>query len=1111
MENPSSTTPLKVYKASAGSGKTFTLAVEYIKLLIDDPESYRNILAVTFTNKATEEMKHRIISQLHGLANGYDDSKDYLEKIAKEMNVDERTVRERARQALTSIIHNYTSFRVETIDKFFQRILRNLARELDLTANLRIELKDKEVEQEAVDRMIDSLKSQDLVLTWIMEYILDKIKDDKTWNVIKLVKSFGENIFKDAYKAHREELQSILSKQHFFSQYKKLLWQIQEDSKQTMKAHADAFFEAAAGYTQDDFYKKSSGVYKYFTNLKEGNYDGGPLNANVQKALDDAENWATKSHPDRSNIIALARTRLLPILQAAEADRHRCYLQGKSAQLILNHLDQLRLLNNIEQTVRQLNKDANRFLLSDTQGMLNALIEDSDTPFIFEKTGAFLKHIMIDEFQDTSTVQWSNFKVLLKDLMHQGTSNLVVGDVKQSIYRWRSGDWRLLNNIEQEFNKRMVEVKSLDTNYRSSRKVVEFNNHFFIVASQLEYQRLAGFVGAEARQLRLAYHDVAQKVAKNKGDTGYVHVELMEPSKHKETIMQRISDTIKDLMSHGVSQRAIAILARDNKEIERTADYFQKNEPHIHIVSDEAFRLDSSLAVVTIVTALRVLTDESDMLAKCALAKTFQHQVMGCTLTDDILMLSTDVKDKQHAFQEWLPEGFRTPQDFSHLRTLPLADLVESIYNIFHLERIEGQNAYLCTFHDTLAEYMKENTSDISRFLQAWDDTFHQKNIHGDNVDGVRMVTIHKSKGLEYDNLIIPFCNWQLEKSNVLWCHTDTPPFNQLPVLPIDYSRKSMTGTVYEDSYKKEHLQNSVDNLNLLYVAFTRAKDRLFVFGVTKSKSTRADNQTHSNRSILVEQCLPLLTQPFTYFLPDEKEVTLAPLDALVQTGEQDHDIVFDYGQCHPNENKQADKRPAPGTESQNIFLQPDDSINIQLKSHASRATFRQSNNSKTFTTTDEDILLRTSYIERGNLLHNIFSQLRNIDDMERVLYQMQHEGVIYDETSPDELRRLIQRAMSNPKVLEWFSPKWKLYNECTILYHDEKGKVKEMRPDRVMTDGKRTIVVDFKFGKPWKGHREQVERYIEQLQLMGHDNVEGFLWYVGENKVTTVKPKRKP
>ena len=237
-------TPLTVFKASAGSGKTFTLAVEYIKLLIENPLYYRHILAVTFTNKATEEMKMRILSQLNGLAHGYEDSNDYLEKISKELGVDERLVRSRAQQALTSIIHDYSSFRVETIDKFFQRVLRNLARELDLSANLRIELNDRQVEQLAVDTMIESLDQQNPMLQWVMSYILENIGNDKGWNIIKKVKRFGENIFKDTYKVKREELKKFMSDPKDFDNVRNELRQTRAKCLSVMKNHADQFFTA---------------------------------------------------------------------------------------------------------------------------------------------------------------------------------------------------------------------------------------------------------------------------------------------------------------------------------------------------------------------------------------------------------------------------------------------------------------------------------------------------------------------------------------------------------------------------------------------------------------------------------------------------------------------------------------------------------------------------------------------------------------------------------------------------------------------------------------------------------------------------------------------------
>ena len=1104
--------PLTVYKASAGSGKTFTLAVEYIKLLIANPMSYRNILAVTFTNKATEEMKMRILSQLNGLAHGYEDSGDYMRKITAEMGVDEKLVQSRAATALSSLIHDYSAFKVETIDKFFQRVLKNLAKELDLTANLRLELNDKQVEQLAVDNMIESLTNQDIVLNWLMSYILENIKEDKSWNIIGQVKKFGENIFKDSYKKHRDELLQILSTPHFFDEFKKELIKLRDESDEELMSIGNRFLEATKGYGMNDFAYGSSGIYNYFCKLRDGNYNGDEPGKRVADCLDSPEKWVKKGAPNRDAIITLVNDTLMGLLEEAESKRRICYRKAKSARVTLSHLNQLRLLGNIEEKVRELNSDANRFLLSDTQGMLHALIDHSDTPFIFEKIGARLRHIMIDEFQDTGALQWSNFKILLDDCMDQGTKNLIVGDVKQSIYRWRSGDWRLLNGITREFHDddKMIEVKPLGTNYRSSRKVIEFNNSFFSTASQLEYQRLKTVAGDGAEELKKAYSDVSQHIPPFRGDGGYVYVELMGKDKETDddTVMDRLAETIRALTAQGVAQRDIAILARYNGEIQETAQYFQTHEPSIHIVSDEAFRLDASLAVNIMIMALRVLINERDMLHKAILAKSYQNDILQNGLDDDAILLTTDINDPLTAFKEWLPEGFRSSNQRSALRSLPLTDLMESLYDIFGIEKAKGQSAYICTLYDLVAEYLKDNTSDIERFLQAWEDNYRTKTIHGDDVEGVRMVTIHKSKGLEYDNVIIPFCDWGLEKTrnNTIWCSADEEPFNKLPILPIDYSRTSMIDTAYEEEYKREHLQNTVDNLNLLYVAFTRARHRLIVFGKSsmeseekkqKKSTSKTSNDAPSNRCLLVEQVLMELAARKEEGHEEQSGETIRDFDLQVC---QDGTIVFEYGEFA--ENAQAKQKK----ESENIFLQKEDGVGSSIRSYPISAQFRQSNDSRIFTTSEEKELLRLEYIQRGNLLHSIFSRLRTIDDMEDVLRQLEFEGILYDEVSPEDLQRMLKQALASERVREWFSPRWKLHNECAVIFTDpETGQVTSLRPDRVMSDGERTVVIDFKFGRQEREHFRQVSNYMKLLQEMGYKKVEGYLWYVTRNQTVKV------
>lgn len=1090
---------LTVYKASAGSGKTFTLAVEYIKLLLLHPVSYRNILAVTFTNKATEEMKMRILSQLYGLAHGYSDSKAYSDKIVGDLHCTEDFVRERAAMALNSLIHHYTYFKVETIDKFFQRILRNLARELDLTANLRIELNDRQVEQMAVDFMIESLKNEDQVLSWMMSYILETIQGDKSWNVIKQVKDFGENIFREPYKKHGEELNRILSDDQFFNKYKQQLILLRKSNLDTMAGYAKDFFEATKDFAMEDFAYGKTGIYNYFVKLREGTFDGSQPGARVKDCMENPAKWGSSKSPNKKAVNDLAEKRLVGILQAAEEERPRCYRMAKSAEITWTHFNQLRLLGVIEKKVRDMNQEANRFLLSDTQGMLHELIDDSDTPFIYEKIGSVLQHIMIDEFQDTGRLQWDNFRILLRNCMDQGTDNLIVGDVKQSIYRWRSGDWRLLNGIQNEFDhQEKVRIVSLSTNYRSSRKVIEFNNHFFQKASQLEYERLSGIVGEEAEALRTAYSDVRQEVPAGKDDSGYVRIEMLPKSIYDEHIMEKIAQVILEMKASGVPESKIAILARRNIDIENTAVYFQNHLPDIHIISDEAFRLDSSISVAIIITALRSLAHPTDLLCKTALAKYYQNDVLQNQIPDEQLLLSALGKEVCDAYKEWLPAGFSDQGSQTRLLSMPIIDLMEELFSMFQLDRIKGQTAYICTLYDLVADFLKDNIADVDTVLNAWNETLFSKTIHGDDIDGVRMVTIHKSKGLEFENVILPFCSWRLEKGgNTIWCDSVDAPFNQLPILPIDYSKEKLVDTVYEDDYRQEHLQNSVDNLNLLYVAFTRAKKRLYVIGQKKEekdnskgsgkKTAKSAISTPVLRSELIEACIPELEN----VLPGSRV-----------TENEDHSVVFEYGECMEDTVAQPEKK-----KTQNIFLQKETGVPLSMKSYQSKAAFRQSNSSVEFTTTEDDDLRQIEYIKRGNVLHQIFSRIHTTDDIQSILCQLRMDGILYDEVKPEELDRMLSNALADKRVREWFSNRWQVFNETTVLDTDpETGELVQKRPDRVMYDGNRLVVVDFKFAKKDERHVSQVRNYVRLFEKMGYKQVEGYVWYVATNKIIEVE-----
>ena len=1100
--------PLTVYKASAGSGKTFTLAVEYIKLLIKNPESYRHTLAVTFTNKATEEMKMRILSQLNGLAKGYEDSNDYLEKICEELGCAPDFVRENAQKALTNIIHHYHYFRVETIDKFFQRVLRNLAHELGLTPNLRIELNGKQVEQQAVDIMINQLKDNDPEMKWLLEYIQKNISTDRTWNVIGNVKRFGENIFNDNYRKHYKDMEKIMSESQFFSKFSKQLYSFREQcvkkSTTIIKDLTDQFFNATKDYEIDDFFKKTTGIYSYFLRLREGDVFIEP-SATVKGCMESPEAWGNKNSKNLAAINALASNTLIGILKSIDNTRQESIRLIKTAEIVMSNLYQLGLLVKIEKTVREINQEGNRFLLSDTQGMLRELIGDSDTPFIFEKTGAILSHIMIDEFQDTGRVQWQNFKILLNNCMAQNKGNLIVGDVKQSIYRWRSGDWKLLNGIEKEFNEEQLHVTELKYNFRSSRHVVNFNNVFFQTAAKKETERLEKIVGKEAEQLKTAYGDVIQKIHPKKVFDGYVKVELLPYDLYNASVMEHISQIIHTLLERGVDQSKIAILSRRREDINSTTMYFHEHEPEIHVVSDEAFHLNSSIVLDILITSLRVLVDPNDRLNKSTLAKNYQNVILGKNINDSELPRPID--EGPDPLDTWLPNAYIGEANRHRLLLLPLNELVEALFEIFELDKIESQSAYVCSFYDQLNTFLADNIGDVETFLEKWDEEISSQDIQGAQVEGIRMVTIHKSKGLEFDHVILPFCNWRLEQNNIIWCDSDHAPFNQLPILPVNYT-KAMASSLYAEDYNYEHLQNSVDNLNLLYVAFTRAKNSLFVIGQrTKTKKKEEESEkskkakkkdekkkesespeklTHITRSELIEQCLPEMEK----LLPESTYKTL-----------DDGTMVLEYGT--PDNINVKDKKEKKQTE--NVFLQKEVEQTFTIKSQSSKAQFLQSNASKSYTS-DDDNNSRSEYIVRGTLLHSIFSRLHDINDINRVLRQLTMEGVLYDDISPKELQDMLHQALSNEQVRSWFSPKWEVHNECAILFRDpESDTVVERRPDRVISDANEIIVVDFKFGKPHKEHQTQVKLYMGKLHEMDPRPVKGYLWYVTQQKVEEV------
>lgn len=1063
---------LLVYKASAGAGKTFTLAVEYIKLLIRNPRAYRNILAVTFTNKATTEMKERILSQLYGIWINDQDSIPYLEKIRDEVKLPEEQIRKSAGVALHNMIHDYSRFRVETIDSFFQSVMRSLARELELGANLNIELNNMEVLSDAVDSMIEKLDRKSPVLYWLLEYIEERIAGDKRWNVSGEIKNFGRNIFDEGYIEKGDGLRQKLQNKDCIKNYRKALQAIEKEALEQMKGFAEQFFGLldTNGVRMEDLKNGSRGIAGYFNKLLAGKLDDSIRNTTVEKCLECPDEWVKKTSPVRNAVMGMAERELIPLLNEAENYRIRNNRVVNSCQLSLRHVNNVRLLANIDEEVRELNHENNRFLLSDTNALLHHLVRDNDSSFVFEKIGTTIRNVMIDEFQDTSRMQWGNFRLLLLEGLSQGADSLIVGDVKQSIYRWRSGDWGILNGLKKSIESFPVKVKTLTTNRRSAANIILFNNQVFTAACKVLNSIYKEEQGKECEELKEAYNDVCQEIYKEPGK-GYIKVTFLsgkEDATYAIDTLQQLAREAQALVVQGVQLKDIAILVRKNRSIPLIADYFDKNTPY-KIVSDEAFRLDASLAVCMILDGLRYLSEPANRIAKAQLAAAYQNKVLRKQIDLNTLLLNE--------IDDYLPHDFT--EQVETLRLMPLYELIEKLFGLFQMSCIRQQDAYLFAFFDAVTEYLQNNSSELSAFIAYWEEKLCSKTIPSGEVEGIRILSIHKSKGLEFHTVLLPFCDWKMENetyNHLVWCAPQHVPFSDLDIVPINYST-AMQQSIYRDDFLNERLQLWVDNLNLLYVAFTRAKKNLIIWGKAGQKGTVSELLSQALESILAFE-----TSPSFCMTKEERE---------------EGDIIYTGGELYLSSTKKDNYNSA------NKLLSEPQRLPVHLESLEANIEFKQSNRSADFIRGEEEA--GEKYIRQGQLLHNLFSVIRTRNDIPSAIERLRFEGIIESAKQEEQIRKLTEWALKHPLVEEWYSGSWNLYNECAIIYQ-ENGELQTRRPDRVMMKNGEVIVVDFKFGKKRTAYNKQVRQYMNLLASMGYQHIRGYLWYVFNNELEEIK-----
>lgn len=1063
---------LTICKASAGSGKTFNLAAEYVADLVSELfkslndgkipvhaiNAHQCILAITFTNKATAEMKERILQYLYSLSQKTDP--DFQAKVIEKLQnnsyqIPAEHIPALSAKALQDILHDYNHFYVITIDSFFQRLLSSLARELDLPANLKVDINDTEAINEAVDLLLrDPEKSE---LEWLKSYIVQRNKDSENWHIADTIKNFAtDNLLSEDYQLLPKSEKDFISDNKKMKDYIQKIRKKKETIEKQFIEYVKPFsyeFEKELANISD---KRS--ISSYLKNMPQA------PSPTIQSILSGEKHFLLKKAQASQSNLDLENT-FIKKLKELEDLRKETSVLTNTIMLILKHLSPLRLLNAIENKLNIINAEHNRFLLSKTKLLFHTLIDEKDSPFIYEKTGNQYKHILIDEFQDTAKTQWNNIQQLLLNSMSEGNSNLIVGDIKQSIYRWNGGDWKLLNTLEKEEKLSCMGSLSLETlneNYRSKCNIVNFNNDFFV--------RAAETLGQQEIYSETSTYQIAKK-----GSGGYVYACISNAKAFNPLGSEDhyLFQQIIKLHELGVEWKDMCILVRSKidakKIIEQNTD--------IPIVSDEAFLLNKSMGVLTIIHLLKFLDNPKD---------TFSEKFAARAFTQYILKKDLNIRETS------LPDTFTTEIPF--LKTMPLYELILRLIELFRLDELEEGASYILTLLDQTLEYIKSNAPTIKGFLKKWEVTLQYTAIPVSKVNAVRILTIHKSKGLEFHTVFIPFCTWNLAESKsdnnsfIWWKNTYTPPkedevnaetanITRIPITPNKMAKESL----FADQFNEEMKMRYIDNLNLAYVAFTRPRCNLFIWGTYSGNNN--DNMGNLLSSTLGN--MPEFFNP----RPSANDCKESP---LVSHKEADL-IIYEKGTPEASiPKKNIDTKDNP-------FIYTPQETNIAFKSYPARLSFRQSNESLKFITElqgDDSSQLRL--MDRGKIYHKIMQSTKTEKDLPNAISHLIKIGVIAETEKETLLKRFREYISTCPK---WFDSSWNVYTETTLL----KSGHKEHRADRIMTRGDETIVIDFKFAqKEESAHIRQVQEYMCLLKEV-RSQVKGFLWYVDKGIVMPV------
>ncbi|WP_298878478.1 UvrD-helicase domain-containing protein [uncultured Polaribacter sp.] len=1029
----------QVYNASAGSGKTFTLVKEYLKVLLntEDVFSFQKILAITFTNKAAGEMKERVLNNLEDFATGKEN--DLFKIIIKEIEVEKSVIQQRSKKILEAVLQNYSAFSITTIDSFTHKIIKNFAFDLGLSLNFEVEMDAVSLLNEAVDVLISKIGTDKKLTNLLIDYSLDKTDDDKSWDISRDLSEFSRILLNEDDVKHFRSLAD--KKMDDFTDLKSKLFQQQKELKQSLiKIGKDCLdLIESNDLVQKDFMRGT--IPKFFLDLskKSVNIDFIKRSETIKKAIENNQ-YYSKSTTDA---IASSIDNIVPDIIHYFKESELVYQQFSMNKLALKSIIPLAVLNNINSELEAIKEDNNIRLNAEFNQLISDNIKDQPAPFIYERIGQRFQNYFIDEMQDTSVLQWQNLIPLIDNALAQENSNLlIVGDGKQAIYRWRGGKAEQFINLGSDkenpfhINK---EIKNLDTNYRSFSEIINFNNSFF--------QHTSNFLQNNSyKNLFLE----GNKQLENSKIGGYVSLSFLDKDQDKELdkvkYQQKVLEKINKLKD-SFSLNEICVLTRTRKDGVAVANYLSEND--INIVSSETLLLKNSAKVSFVIDLLKVLHNPSDEEIRFDMLY-FLYNHLKITKTKHIFFNELAKADTNVIFESLNKYGISF--DILEFYELPFYEKIEYIIRGFHL--VNSSDAYIQFFLDVVLEQQRKAT-DIAEFLEFWELKKDRLSIVApESSRAVQVMTIHKSKGLEFPVVIFP-CDVDVYRQikPKSWLNKLPESYNGFNELLVDYNKSlSIVSERGLEIYNNQREELELDNFNLLYVALTRSVEQLHI--ITEKKiSPKGEENTNFYSGVFINYL---------------KEINLW----------QDSHLEYTFGDEQRVSRKE--NINSVGEVHEKFISNPWKQHNIVLLAGAS----------KLWNTGQSDA------IDFGNLLHEIFAKIKTRKDVSFVIDQYAQKGILNNE-QVISINEAILKIVNHKELAHYYSNNIIVFNEREIVDVDNQIII----PDRLVFSTKNNVVIiDYKTGSPSKEHHQQLLKYERVLKSMSFNVEKKILIYVNND-----------